>query len=82
MPILIGMMQEELNEIFDGAPIASARKSARRSAPIERVEVITRGARRRWPMAEKRAIVAESCKRPREAVGLDLRAWPEVRVLV
>ena len=34
--------------------------SARRSAPIERVEVITRGARRRWSMAEKRAIVAES----------------------
>ena len=60
MPILSGMMQEELNEVFDGAPIASPRTSARRSAPIERVEVITRGARRRWPMAEKQAIVAES----------------------
>jgi hypothetical protein len=58
MPILIGMMQKELSEIFDWAPIASARMSARRRAPIERVEVITRGARRRWPMAEKRAIVA------------------------
>lgn len=34
--------------------------SAHRSAPIERVEVITRGARRRWSMTEKRAIVAES----------------------
>ena len=60
MPILIGMMQEELSEIFDGAPIASPRTSARRSAPIERVEVITRGARRRWSMAEKQAIVSES----------------------
>jgi len=60
MPILIGMMQEESSEIFDEAPIASTRMSAHRSTPIERVEVITRGARRRWPMAEKRAIVAES----------------------
>ena len=60
MPILVGMMQEELSEIFDEAPVASTRRSARRSAPIERVEVITRGARRRWSMAEKRAIVAES----------------------
>ena len=34
--------------------------SARRSAPIERVEVITRGARRRWSMVEKQAIVSES----------------------
>lgn len=34
--------------------------SAHRSPPIERVEVITRGARRRWTMTEKRAIVAES----------------------
>jgi hypothetical protein len=33
--------------------------SAHRSAPIERVEVITRGARRRWSMTEKWAIVAE-----------------------
>ena len=34
--------------------------SARRSAPIGRVEVITRGARRRWSMVEKQAIVSES----------------------
>ncbi|WP_460255589.1 IS66-like element accessory protein TnpA [Acidiphilium sp. MT5] len=53
-------MQEELNEVFDGAPIASTPTSARRSAPIERVEVITRGARRRWSMVEKQAIVSES----------------------
>jgi len=34
--------------------------STRRSAHIDRVEVITRGARRRWCDAEKRAIVLES----------------------
>ena len=34
--------------------------STHTSAPIERVEVITRGARRRWHDAEKRAIVLES----------------------
>jgi hypothetical protein len=39
MLILIGMMQEELSEIFDEAPIASPRMSAHRSTPIERVEV-------------------------------------------
>ena len=60
MPILIGMMQEELSDIFDGAAIASTPMSARRSAPIERVEVVTRGARRRWPLTEKQAIVSES----------------------
>lgn len=47
-------------EIFDEAPVRSARMSAHRITPIERVEVITRGARRRWSPAEKRAIVAES----------------------
>lgn len=34
--------------------------SAHRSAPIEQIEVITRGARRRWSIAEKRSIVAAS----------------------
>jgi transposase len=34
--------------------------STHRSAPIERVEVITRGARRRWRDVEKRSIVLES----------------------
>ncbi len=37
-----------------------ARMSTHTSAPIERVEVITRGARRRWPVARKRSIVLES----------------------
>jgi transposase-like protein len=35
-------------------------RSVRYAPEIERVEVITRGAQRRWSMAEKRAIVAES----------------------
>jgi transposase len=44
--------------------------SAHRSAPIERVEVITRGARRRWSMTEKRSIVAESLVA--DAVGAEI----------
>ena len=54
------MRHDGSTEIFDEAPIGRARMSAHRSAPIERVEVITRGARRRWSMTEKRTIVAES----------------------
>jgi transposase len=40
--------------------LKKARMSTHTSAHIERVEVITRGARRRWHAAEKRAIVLES----------------------
>jgi len=58
--MLIGMRRDGSTEIFDEAPIGGARMSTHRSAPIERVEVITRGARRRWSTMEKRAIVAES----------------------
>ena len=54
------MRHHSSTEIFDEAPIGRAPTSARRSAPIERVEVITRGARRRWSTMEKQAIVAES----------------------
>ncbi len=37
-----------------------ARTSTHTSVPMDRVEVITRGARRRWHASEKRAIVLES----------------------
>jgi transposase len=40
--------------------LRKARMSAHTSASSERVEVITRGARRRWRVAAKRAIVLES----------------------
>jgi transposase len=40
--------------------LKKAHMSTHTSAPIERVEVITRGARRRWHASEKRAIVLES----------------------
>jgi len=42
------------------AGVRKARMSTRTSAPIDHVEVITRGARRRWRDAEKRSIVLES----------------------
>jgi transposase len=38
----------------------STRTSPRRSTPTDRVEVITRGARRRWSAEEKQSIVLES----------------------
>jgi len=40
--------------------LKKARTSTHTSAPMDRVEVITRGARRRWHASEKRAIVLES----------------------
>jgi transposase len=40
--------------------LRKARMSTHTSALIERVEVITRGARRRWRVAQKRSIVLES----------------------
>lgn len=54
------MRHDGSTEIFGEVSIGRARMSAHRSAPIERVEVITRGSRRRWSTMEKRAIVAES----------------------
>jgi transposase len=38
----------------------SAHTSSRRSARSDRIEIITRGARRRWSVEQKREIVAES----------------------
>ncbi len=38
----------------------STRTSPHRSAPTERIEVITRGARRRWSAEQKQSIVLES----------------------
>jgi transposase-like protein len=49
--IMLGPLVESLRK---------ARMSARTSASSERVEVITRGARRRWRVGAKRAIVLES----------------------
>jgi len=43
-----------------GGGLRKARMSTHTSTPIERVEVITRGARRRWRVAQKRSIVLES----------------------
>ena len=44
--------------------------SAHRSAPIERVEVITGGARRRWSTVEKRASVADHRRKADPVVGV------------
>lgn len=51
----IGMIAEQ-GENF----ATSTRTSPHRSAPTERVEVITRGARRRWSAEQKQSIVLES----------------------
>lgn len=52
--------------------IRSGHKGSHMTAPMQRIEVITRGERRRrWPIEEKRAIVAESLEpgtRPAEII--------------
>ena len=61
--MVVGMSDVCVPEIFESGPvetIGAAPTSTRRSASKDRVEVITRGARRRWSTAEKRAIVEAS----------------------
>ena len=45
----------------DDAPVRSGHKSSHMTGPLRRIEVTTRGERRRrWSIEEKREIVAES----------------------
>ena len=45
----------------DDGPVRSSHKGSHMTAPLQRIEVITRGERRRrWSIEEKREIVAES----------------------
>jgi transposase len=56
----VGMDDISLLPRVSAGVFKKARMSTHTSAPIERVEIITRGARRRWPVARKRSIVLES----------------------
>ena len=60
MLILLGMKGITTAGALDRELIPEVRRDVRKNAPIERVEVITRGARRRWAVAEKRSIVLAS----------------------
>jgi transposase len=52
---------DDLEILPDGSGVlGSARTSAHRSTPKQRVEIITRGARRKWRPEEKREIVLAS----------------------
>jgi transposase len=52
---------DDLEILPDGSGVlGSARMSAHRSTPKQRVEIITRGARRNWRMDQKREIVLAS----------------------
>lgn len=63
-----------MDEALNGSPLdRSGHRTSRKSAPITRVEVITRGERRRaWTLEQKREIVAES-------LGLELSATEVAR---
>ena len=61
--MFVGVSDVGISEIFEAdrvEAIGAARTSLHTSASKERVEVITRGARRRWSTAMKRAIVEAS----------------------
>ena len=87
MAILLGMKDIATAGALDRELIPEVRRNARRNAPIERVEVITRGARRRWSVAEKRSIVLASlepgvvvsaiCRRHEISRG-QLSAWRQL----
>jgi transposase len=53
-------MDDEQAAIERGEALGSIPRSSRKSARPQRIEVITRGGRRRWSIDEKREIVAES----------------------
>jgi transposase len=53
-------MDDEQAAIERGEALGSTPRSSRRSARPHRIEVITRGGRRRWSIEQKREIVAES----------------------
>lgn len=54
-------MDSEHARIEQDGPIRSGHKGGRMTAPPQRIEVITRGERRRrWSIEEKREIVSES----------------------
>ena len=61
--MFVGVSDVGISEIFEAdrvEAIGAARTSAHTSASKERVEVITRGAHRRWSRSVKRAIVEAS----------------------
>ena len=61
--MFVGMSDICISEIFEADPVeglGAARTSAHTRASKDRVEVITRGARRRWSRSVKRAIVEAS----------------------
>jgi len=61
--MFVGMSDVSISEIFEAEQvegIGAARTSAHTSASKDCVEVITRGARRRWSRSVKRAIVEAS----------------------
>jgi len=61
--MFVGMSDVSISEIFEAErveAVGAARTGAHTRASKERVEVITRGARRRWSRAVKRAIVEAS----------------------
>ena len=61
--MFVGMSDVSISEIFEAdrvEAIGAARTSAHTSASKDCVEVITRGARRRWSRSVKRAIVEAS----------------------
>lgn len=61
--MFVGMSDVCIPEIFEADPveaIGAARTSTHTRASKERVEVITRGSRRRWSTSVKRAIVEAS----------------------
>ncbi len=61
--MFVGMSDVCIPEIFEADPvegIGAARTSTHTRASKDRVEVITRGARRRWSTSVKRAIVEAS----------------------
>ena len=73
---------------MDDPPIATsadaetAHKIGRKGARIPRIEVITRGDRRRvWTLDQKREIVAESLG-PTDADGSGAQAWHQQRAAV
>jgi transposase len=53
-------MDDEQAAIERGEALGSIPRSSRKSARPQRIEVITRGGRRRWSIDKKREIVAES----------------------
>jgi len=60
MLILLGMKGITTAGALDRELIPEVRRDVRKNALIGRVEVIMRGARRRWSVAEKRSIVLAS----------------------